>query len=100
MGRGNLNVHQWKSQLITVAVITSVFTGGYYVYDRYRFRRQNNENNENEEEEGDNEEQMQRGGALNYLLSFFSPKFDNDDADENGIDSAITPFQFLGIADS
>merc|ERR1712129_440498 len=105
--RGRLSgSRRWKTQLITVAVVTSVFTvAGYYVYDRYRLHHQTED--DDEEQEGDaNYHANRRGSTLTYLLSLFSPRFSDENDGENDFDSAtLTPFQFLNkqtpkVADS
>merc|ERR1712129_634818 len=91
---------RWKSQLITVAVVTSVFTvAGYYVYDGYRLHHQKEDDDDEEEQEGDaNYHVQRRGSALTYLLSLFSPRFSDENDGENDFDSAtLTPFQFLNM---
>jgi len=91
---------RWKSQLITVAVVTSVFTvAGYYVYDRYRLHHQTEDDDDDEEQEGDANYHIQRrGSVLTYLLSLFSPRFSDEHDGENDFDSAtLTPFQFLNM---
>ena len=73
--------------LIAVALVTSVFYGGYYIFGKYRYNlnvrtdiKQSDEqcDDEDDEENAEIEEDM---SGLSYLMSFFYRNEDYDDED-------------------
>jgi len=90
----NKKQKRWKA-LIAVAVVTSVFYGGYYIYGKYRYynmKYQHHDNQKNKEEE-ENEENE----GPSYLTSFFYPTFYDEDSndEEDDDDLSLTSFQWL-----
>eukprot|EP01084_Bolivina_argentea_P166496 289043_1 len=87
------NTDRWKS-LIAIAVVTSVFYGGYYIYDVYgKYNKSHRDSDDEEEEDDDCEETM-----LSCVVSYLYPKFYDDDAyaeEYNEDDLSLTSFGFL-----
>jgi len=95
------NQQRWKL-FITVAVLTSVFSGGYYVYGKYRYRqngtwnKNHKQSNVNAKEEAEEDEDEEKQSILSYLMSFVIPRFDDteEEDEEDEDDLSFTSFGF------